>query len=88
MSLADRLDNVHRAQQPAAAATGNAPERPRVIDPFAAVKASVHQALFVSNGPTIRGWLGTLTNRLQAVNNPRAVADELYLAVLTRPPTA
>ncbi len=49
-------------------------------------QASVHQALFVSNGPTIRGWLASLANRLQAVNNPRAVADELYLAVLTRLP--
>ncbi len=50
-------------------------------------QASVHQALFVANGTTVRSWLPSLANRLQIVNNPRAVADELYLAVLTRLPS-
>jgi hypothetical protein len=50
-------------------------------------QASVHQALFVANGPTIRTWLATLAGRLQAVTNPRVAADELYLAALSRLPS-
>jgi pilus assembly protein CpaF len=57
MSLADRLDSVRRAQQAAsgevAAATPHATERQRIIDPFATVKASVHQALLDSLGPQL-----------------------------------
>src|SRR6478735_3717966 len=59
MSLADRLENVRRAQQPAsepaqAAGAAGAPAiRPRIVDPFAAVKASVHQALLDSLGPQL-----------------------------------
>ena len=54
MSLADRLESVRRGQQPAGDAVGAAaPERARVIDPFAAVKASVHQALLDSLGPQL-----------------------------------
>lgn len=54
MSLADRLDSVRRSQQPAANDHGAAtPERARVADPFAAVKASVHQALLDSLGPQL-----------------------------------
>jgi pilus assembly protein CpaF len=55
MSLADRLESVRRSQQSAteAAATPAANERPRIIDPFATVKASVHQALLDSLGPQL-----------------------------------
>lgn len=54
MSLADRLDSVRRSQQPAANDHGTAtPDRVRVVDPFAAVKASVHQALLDSLGPQL-----------------------------------
>ena len=58
MSLAERLESVRRSQQTAAeASTGTgAPagqERHRVVDPFAAVKASVHQALLDSLGPQL-----------------------------------
>lgn len=54
MSLADRLDSVRRSQQPAANDHGAAaPDRVRVVDPFAAVKASVHQALLDSLGPQL-----------------------------------
>lgn len=54
---------------------------------------TVDQALFLSNDPTVVGWLaprpGNLTDRLskQPADNPQAVADELYLSVLTRLPT-
>ena len=57
MSLADRLDSVRRTQTPAQdAAASNAQgvaERPRHHDPFAPVKAAVHQALMESLGPSL-----------------------------------
>src|SRR6476660_55695 len=57
MSLADRLDSVRRAAQPHApereAHSGQSQERHRIVDPFAAVKASVHQALLDSWGPQL-----------------------------------
>ncbi|WP_270886490.1 CpaF family protein [Pedococcus sp. 5OH_020] len=58
MSLADRLDSVRRQQQAAAAPqqqrSPSAPqERQRIVDPFATVKASVHQALLDSLGPQL-----------------------------------
>jgi len=55
MSLAERLESVRKAQataDPAQAPSASA--RPqRVVDPFAAVKASVHQALLDSLGPQL-----------------------------------
>lgn len=58
MSLADRLDSVRRAGQPNASERDvnngqQVTERHRIVDPFAAVKASVHQALLDSLGPQL-----------------------------------
>jgi len=55
MSLAERLESVRRAQQTGepAPSTPSPHERPRTIDPFATVKASVHQALLDSLGPQL-----------------------------------
>ena len=55
MSLADRLESVRRGQQPVAEQldNNNSPKRARIVDPFAAVKASVHQALLDSLGPQL-----------------------------------
>ncbi|WP_406831793.1 CpaF family protein [Pedococcus sp. KACC 23699] len=58
MSLAERLENVRRNQQSASDAANGTPtpaahERQRVVDPFSAVKASVHQALLDSLGPQL-----------------------------------
>jgi hypothetical protein len=54
--------------------------------------ASLDQALFLANGPTVRGWLsprpGNLTDRLSRLTNPDALAEELYLSVFTRLPSA
>jgi hypothetical protein len=50
--------------------------------------ATADQALFFANGGTVRGWLGTLSNRLVKQTEPKALAEELYLTVLTRRPTA
>jgi hypothetical protein len=55
-------------------------------------QATLDQTLFLANGGTVRGWLaarpGNLMDRLTAQKESAAVADELYLSVLTRLPTA
>jgi hypothetical protein len=65
---------------------GGAPGQPQ--DEF---YATVDQALFLSNGALVRGWLapaaGNLTDRLMRIQDPKALAEELYLAVLTRRPS-
>ena len=52
--------------------------------------ASVDQALFLSNGEMVRSWLapqeGNLTGRLVQIEEPRPLAEELYLSVLARMP--
>ena len=52
--------------------------------------ATVEQALFVSNGGELRGWLGpngdNLTGRLLKVESPELLAEELYISILTRKP--
>jgi hypothetical protein len=54
-------------------------------------EATVGQALFLRNGAPLQGWLapraGNLTDRLLHLPDARAVAEELYLCVLTRSPT-
>jgi Protein of unknown function (DUF1553)/Protein of unknown function (DUF1549) len=53
-------------------------------------QATSDQALFLANGALVRGWLaprpGNLTDRLTKLADPVAVAEELYLSVLTRRP--
>jgi hypothetical protein len=54
-------------------------------------EATLDQALFLSNSKLVRGWLapraGNLTDRLATIKESNAVAEELYLSVLTRMPT-
>lgn len=54
-------------------------------------QATVNQALFLGNSPTVNNWLapanGTLVGKLKAIETPEAIADELSLAVLSRPAT-
>jgi len=52
--------------------------------------ATADQALFVANGGSVIGWAGggQLIGRLMPLTEPKAVAEELYLSVLTRRPTA
>ena len=49
------------------------------------------QALFLINGPVLRGWLvptnGNLTERLQKLEDSAAVAEELYICILGRRPS-
>jgi hypothetical protein len=52
--------------------------------------ATADQALFMENGDAVRSWTavgGPLAHRLSAIPQPAAVADEVYLSVLNRPPT-
>lgn len=55
-------------------------------------QATLEQILFVSNGGTVRGWLspqpGNLADRLNKLPEPPAAAEELFLSVFTRRPTA
>jgi hypothetical protein len=54
--------------------------------------ASLAGALFVSNSDMLLDWLkprpGNLIDRLEKLNDADAIADELYLSVLTRRPDA
>jgi len=54
--------------------------------------ATVDQALFFANAGTLQSWLnpgaGNLTDRLNKLEDPTAVAEELYISVLTRRPTS
>lgn len=53
--------------------------------------ATVDQALFFANGGTVVSWLapanGNLCDRMIKLDDPKAVADELYMAVFSRKPT-
>lgn len=53
--------------------------------------ASADQALFLLNGTTIQAWLAPsgnqLTARLKKLDQPTAIAEELYLSVFSRFPT-
>lgn len=54
--------------------------------------ATVDQALFFANAGTLQSWLnpgaGNLTDRLNKLEDPAAIAEELYISVLTRRPTS
>ncbi len=67
-------------------AFGNPPGQAQEFD------ARLDQALFLANGPTVRGWLtprsGNLIDRLGKLTNTDALAEELYLSVFTRLPSA
>ena len=60
-------------------------------EPQDAFFASADQALFLNNGSMVRSWLApsaeNLTARLAKLADARALAEELYLSVLTRLPT-
>ena len=95
MSLTDRLDQARRAAPTSSsrheAATAESPAAARLRDPFARVKASVHQALMDSLGPQlydphleqselelrVRQTLQTVIN---SENTPLAAADRNRIA--------
>jgi hypothetical protein len=48
--------------------------------------ATPEQALYFENGGVVRQWAATLASRAAALPDPKAMAEEVYLATLTRPP--
>jgi hypothetical protein len=54
-------------------------------------QATLDQSLFLRNGPLVRTWLaprtGSLTDRMLKAKDDAALAEELFLGVLTRLPT-
>ena len=80
----NRLDGVTSTYVSMFAAPGGAPQ-----DVFA---ATADQALFLANDSRVQNWLspskGTLLHRLQAAKDNKQVANQLYLAILSRPPSA
>ena len=95
MSLADRLDQARRSQPVAPnghdAKAGENPAIVRIRDPFAAVKASVHQALLDSLGPQLYDphleqaelelrVRQTLQSVIDSENTPLAAADRTRIA--------
>ena len=53
--------------------------------------STADQALFAANGGSINSWVApaadNVTDRIIKKDDPRAAAEELYLAVLTRQPS-
>lgn len=60
--------------------------------PDSGFQATLDQTLFVANGPLLRSWLapraGNLTDRLLKAKDTAALAEELFVSVLTRRPSA
>jgi len=54
-------------------------------------QASVNQALYFANAPAVNGWVqpagGNLAGRVIPQADPSAIADEVYVSVLSRPPS-
>ena len=80
--------NDAKLAAPIVALFGTQPGEPAFSQEF---EATLDQTLFLANGNTLRDWLsarpGSLIARLSSLKDADAVADELYLSVLTRPPT-
>jgi Protein of unknown function (DUF1549)/Protein of unknown function (DUF1553) len=74
--------------QPFVATFGSLPGQPQP-DAFL---ATLDQTLFLKNGGVVRNWLaarpGSLVDRLAKLPDANAIADELFLGVLTRYPTS
>jgi hypothetical protein len=61
-------------------------------EPADGSEATLDQSLFLKHGATVRGLIapkaGNLTDRIGKLTDGGAAADELFLSVLGRPPTA
>jgi hypothetical protein len=57
-------------------------------EPESGFQATLDQTLFVSNGSLLRQYLASLTGQLAKAKDDAAVADELFVGILTRRPTA
>jgi hypothetical protein len=74
--------------QSVASLFANVPGEPAINQDF---EATLDQALFLNNGKTLEAWLAprphSLADRLAKCADGKALADELYLSVLVRPPS-
>ena len=81
--LQKRLDQVTATYVSMFAAPGGAPQ-----DVFS---ATADQALFLANDGTVQAWFsageGSLLKRLESIENTAELADQLHLAILSRPAT-
>ncbi|MCA9231762.1 MAG: hypothetical protein KDA57_14020, partial [Planctomycetales bacterium] len=81
--LKNRIDQVASTYVAMFAAPGGSPQ-----DVFS---ATADQALFFANDGRVQAWFnpaeGSLLKRLEAIENPAELADELHLAILSRPAT-
>lgn len=68
---------------------GNNPGEPTINQDF---EASLDQTLFLTNGGTLRDWLtpkgGNLADRLKQMKDAGDIAEEMYLSMLVRRPSA
>ncbi len=55
--------------------------------PQEASDSTVHQALFLANGEPVNSWVDGFAGRLAAIADNNALADDLYLSILTRRPS-
>jgi hypothetical protein len=80
-------DNLHGSVATFVNLFGAAPGQPQQV-----FQATADQALFFANSGELRSWLapggGNLTERLVALTDDQAFAEELYLALFTRAPAA
>jgi len=83
----DKAPTLEQVRAKFIKAFGNPVREPE--DEFA---PSLNAALFLSNDPLVLGWLsahpGNTLDRLSKLTDADKIADELYLSVLTRLPTA
>ena len=92
MSLSDRLESARRAQQPIAPVqNGHLRVLPTIVDPFAEVKARVHQAMIDQLGPKLYDpnlptadlearVRQTLQSIIDAEQTPLSLADRTRIA--------
>ncbi len=104
LSEADQKDPAKVAQRNAEARTAAVTTLEKTVasvanlyaaqkgQPQDAFFATVDQALYLTNGSTLQSWLNpsgdNLAGRLQKLEDNGALAEELYLSILTRQPTS
>jgi hypothetical protein len=81
-----KIDSLETARAKFVKAFANSPREPE--EDYA---PGLTSALFLSNDPLILSWLtprtGNRVDRLAKLTDPDKIAEELYLAILTRPPS-
>jgi hypothetical protein len=50
-------------------------------------QATVNQSLYFGNGSLVEGYVTSESGRLAQITDPNALADEMYIKILSRPPS-